>query len=128
MIGSVLETEWGAFRFNVFYLCGIIGTVIGGFITGFATNYYLNMSLFFAFALYYPEFEVRLFFAIPVKIKYLAIADLILFAYDLVVTSWSNKAAIVIALANVLLFFWPNLISEVKRIKRNRDIKKRFRY
>lgn len=128
LIGSVLETEWGAFRFNVFYLCGIIGTIISGFITGYATNYYLNMSLFFAFALYYPEFEVRLFFAIPVKIKYLAIADLILFAFDLVVASWSNKAAIVIALANVLLFFWPNLISEVKRIKRNRDIKKRFRY
>ena len=128
LIGSVLETEWGAFKFNVFYLCGIIGTIASGFITGYATNYYLNMSLFFAFALYYPEFEVRLFFAIPVKIKYLAIADLILFAFDLVIMPWPYKAAIVIALANVLLFFWQNLISEIKRIKRNRDIKKRFRY
>ena len=72
MIGSVLETEWGAFKFNVFYLCGIIGTIAAGFITGYATNYYLNMSLFLAFALLYPEFELRLFFAIPVKIKYLA--------------------------------------------------------
>lgn len=128
LIGSVMETEWGAFKFNVFYLCGIIGTIISGFITGYATNYYLNMSLFFAFALMYPEFELRLFFIIPIKIKYLAFADLVLFILALISMPWAYKAAIVIALANIILFFWPNLISEIKRIKRNRDIKKRFRY
>ncbi len=128
MIGSVLETEWGAFKFNAFYLCGIIGTIASGFITGYATNYYLNMSLFFAFALLYPEFELRLFFVIPVKIKYLAFADLVLFVLALILLPWPHKAAIVIALANVLLFFGGNLISEIKRIKRNRDIKKRFKY
>lgn len=127
MIGSVLETEWGAFKFNVFYLCGIIGTIAAGFITGYATNYYLNMSLFLAFALLYPEFELRLFFAIPVKIKYLAFVDLVLFVIDLITLPWAYKAAIIVSLANVMLFFGGNLISEIKRIKRNRDIKKRFR-
>ena len=127
MIGSVLETEWGAFKFNVFYLCGIIGTIAAGFITGYATNYYLNMSLFLAFALLYPEFELRLLFAIPVKIKYLAFVDLVLFVIDLITLPWAYKAAIIVSLANVMLFFGGNLISEIKRIKRNRDIKKRFR-
>ena len=30
LIGSGLEREWGSFRFNVFYLCGAIGTIISG--------------------------------------------------------------------------------------------------
>ena len=127
MIGSALESEWGAFRFNVFYLTGMLGTVACGFITGFATNYYLNMSLFLAFAALYPEFELRLFFAIPVKIKYFAFVDLVLFALDLIYNPWYYRAAIIIALANVLLFFWKDVWSEFKRIKRNREIKKRFK-
>ena len=41
LIGSALENQWGAFRFNVFYLCGMLGTIIVGFITGYALNNYL---------------------------------------------------------------------------------------
>ena len=50
LIGSSLEQQWGAFRFNVYYFIGVIATVIGGFITGSAVNTFLNLSLFFAFA------------------------------------------------------------------------------
>ena len=85
------------------------------------------MSLFLAFAALYPEFELRLFFAIPVKIKYFAFVDLVLFALDLIYNPWHYRAAIIIALANVLLFFWKDVWSEFKRIKRNREIKKRFK-
>ena len=35
LIGSGLEREWGSFRFNVFYLCGAIGTILSGLITGY---------------------------------------------------------------------------------------------
>ncbi len=75
LIGTALEREWGSFWFDVYYFCGAIGTVIAGFITGSATNYYLNMSLFFAFAALYPNFQVLLFFFIPIKIKWLAYVD-----------------------------------------------------
>ena len=51
LIGMSLENQWGSFRFNVYYLCGMAGTVLAGIITGYATNYYLNLSLFLAFAL-----------------------------------------------------------------------------
>lgn len=82
LIGSSLENQWGAFRFNVFYLCGVIGTMLFGFITGYATNYYLNLSLFFAFALIFPDFQLMLFFILPVKVKYLALLDAIGFFLD----------------------------------------------
>ncbi len=127
LIGSTLEGEWGAFRFNLFYLCGIIGTVICGFIMGYATNFYLNMSLFFAFALMYPDFELYLFFVIPVKIKYLAFADLLLYIHALIWLPWSFKVAALAALANIALFFFDDISMNIKRLKRNHEMKKRFR-
>ena len=127
LIGSALEERWGAFKFNLFYLCGMLGTILAGFIMGYATNYYLNMSLFFAFALIYPEFEVMLFFILPVKVKYLAFADLVLFAYSFAVSSWAIRVAIVVALLNVVLFFYSDFIYLIRRAKQNHDLKKRFR-
>ena len=73
LIGSAIERSWGTFRFNLYYLCGIIGAIISGLITGYATNDYLNMSLL-AFAFFYPEFEVLLFFILPVKLSGLHIS------------------------------------------------------
>ena len=127
MIGTVLEREWGAFRFNVFYIAGIIGTIIGGFITGYASNFYLNMSLFFAFALLYPEFELMLFFVIPVKIKYLAFADLLLYIYSIFVLPVSYKIAAIVSLVNVAIFFWDDFVGEIKRLKRNHELRSRFK-
>ena len=34
LVGSNLEHEWGALKFNVFYLLGAVGTAAAGFITG----------------------------------------------------------------------------------------------
>ena len=127
MMGSALENEWGAFRFNIFYLCGIVGTIIAGLIAGSVTNLYLNLSLFFAFALFYPEFELMLFFVLPVKIKYLAIADLVLFGYSFAVGSMADRVAILVAFSNIALFFGADFIAQIKKWKRNRDIKKRFK-
>ena len=36
-------------------------------------SYYINLSLFFAFAMLYPDFQVLLFFIIPIKMKYMAL-------------------------------------------------------
>ena len=48
------------------------------------TTYYLNMSLFFAFACVYPDMELLLFFIIPIKIKWLAILDGVYFALTII--------------------------------------------
>lgn len=127
IIGSTLEREWGAFKFNLFYFCGMLGIIIAGFITGYSTNYYLNMSLFFAFALLYPDFELYLFFILPIKIKYLAFADLLLFCYSFIISSWADRAAIVMSLINVAIFFFGDFKSMLLRAKYNYEMKKRFK-
>ncbi len=119
IMGSALEHEWGAYHFNLFYLFGIIGALIAGFITGYATNSYLNMSLFLAFALYYPNFQLYLFFFIPIKIKWLAWLDFVFLAIAFVLDGWGGRLAIIFSLINVILFFWRDMIAECKRLGMN---------
>jgi len=118
LMGSAMESEWGSFKFDVFYLCGVFGTVLAGMFTGYATNNYLNMSLFLAFALLFPEFKVNLFFVLPVKVKYLAYLDAAFLLYLLIVASWQGKIALLVALVNIALFFWQDFFDGTKRIIR----------
>ncbi|MBO7297832.1 MAG: rhomboid family intramembrane serine protease [Clostridia bacterium] len=106
LIGNSLENEWGSFRFNIFYLCGVLGAVASGFITEYATNYYLNLSLFLAFAILYPDFSVLLFYILPIKVKWLAIVDLVLLVVLAIFSSWIERIALIVALLNIALFFW----------------------
>lgn len=115
LLGNALESEWGSFRFNVFYLCGIIGTILAAVITGYGTNHFLNLSLFLAFAALYPDFELLLFFFIPIKVKYLALIDLVYYAGALVFGTWSSRAAIVMSLLNVVLFFGGDFLRGLKQ-------------
>ncbi len=87
-IGTNLERVWGAFRFNVYFFMGVIFHIIAAFGAYFIfdtvmtfSTYYLNLSLFLAFACVYPDMELLLFFIIPVKMKWLGIFDGVFFAY-----------------------------------------------
>lgn len=127
MIGTGLENQWGAFKFNVYYFCGAMGTILAGLITGHATNQYLNLSLFLAFALMYPNFELLLFFVLPVKMKYLAILDAAGLAVMLILESWPGKVALLVAVANVLLFFWRDFYDVIHDFRRRRQFQKNMR-
>ena len=87
-IGSTLEREWGSGRFTIYYLMGMLLTVVYGFATYFVTGRsylmtanYINLSMFFAFATLFPDNRVLLFYFIPIKIKWLAVVDALYFVY-----------------------------------------------
>ena len=124
-LGSALERSWGTFRFNVYIFGGMLFTVIGAFIlygiyaaagTGsletislissltFTTNY-INLTIFLAFAVMYPEMQILLFFIIPVKMKWMAVVYAVLIAINLILTSWGGRIAIVMSILNFLIFF-----------------------
>ncbi len=127
MIGEALEREWGAAKFNLFYLTGILGTIAAGLITGFATNHYLNLSLFFAFAILFPEFELRLFLVLPVKVKWLAYLNAAYFAYMLIVSRWPQKIALLVSVINIILFFQNDVRNRIANQKRRREWRDQFR-
>lgn len=125
-LGSILERQWGAFRYNIYIFSGIFFSVIGAFIlymyyavingvdpnmaglyisTGFSTAY-INMSIFLAFAAMFPDMQMLLFFIIPIKIKWLAYIDVAMMIYEFIFSSMADRIAIVMSLLNFILFFF----------------------
>lgn len=127
LMGSTLEREWGAVKFNLFYFCGAALTILSGFITGGAVNHFLNMSLFFAYAILYPDFQLMLFFVLPIKIKWLAVADAVYFVYMFAIGSWQIRGCILACFVTLLIFFGGELIERIRRAKRRAEWKRNFR-
>lgn len=127
MIGSALEAQWGAFRFNLYYLTGILGSILAALITGYSTNTYLNLSLYLAFAILYPNFQLMLFFVIPVKVKYLALLSVAFYVYMLIVGDLSVKITIILSLINVILFFGGDIVTRIRQDSRYWKTRYQFR-
>lgn len=116
LIGTALENRWGSRRFNLYYLIGILGADLGGMLTGYGTSHYLNLSLFLAFACLYPDFEILLFFVLPVKIKYIAYLDAAYLAYRLFFLSWAGRGSVLLSFLPFFLFFGEDLFFRAKRL------------
>ena len=123
-MGSMLEQYWGTPHFNIYILIGWGFTVLFGFavylITGVSmpiTGYYLYMSMFFAVATLFPDTQVLLFMIIPIKMKWLAIADAALFAFDIVTgfAVFPLNLLPLVALLNYLVFFGAELWRKIPR-------------
>ena len=118
-IGNALERQWGTARFTVFYGLGVVLNIIVGFVMGSTSMYYINMSMFFAFATLYPEMQVLLMGILPLKVKWLAWIEAALFAYDvffsLASRQWVTAVLPLVALLNYFIFFWDDLMGTVRR-------------
>jgi membrane associated rhomboid family serine protease len=111
LVGQNLENEWGAFKLNVYYLLGALGTTAAAWITHEAQgNFWLNTSLFFAFATIFPNYEIFIFFIIPIRVKWLGLLTAGLVGFYVFVGDVGVKAAIAVALVNYLLFFGGHLV------------------
>ena len=118
-LGNTLESYWGAFRYNVYIFSGILFTVIGAFIvngliggiTGFGSlysTYYINMSIFLACASIMPDYQLLLYGIIPIKMKWLAVLDVVLLAVDAVQGGLIIRIVIIASLLNFIIFFFCN--------------------
>ena len=122
-LGTMLENQWGSRRFNPYYLIGIIGADIGGMILGYNTNYYLNLSLFLAFACLYPDQQIMLFFILPIRVRYLGYIDAAYLIYLLIISSWPARICLAVSLLPFILFFGKTAYLmaryDIRRLKRS---------
>lgn len=152
-LGSHVENLIGTFKFNLFYLGGVVMmdlfamlfcptemVLIGGMLfppeafSFFYSNmaYYLHLSMVLAFSTTYPDAQFLMFFVIPVKAWILALVDLVLIAIDVFnmcypVLLFPHCLFPLIGLLNYFLFFGPemhNLIPLTLKAKfRRRNLK-----
>ena len=111
-IGNALEDQWGAAKFTIYYASGVVLTAVYGIVMWLLTGVsyglsidYVNLSMFFAFATLFPDMQVLLFFIIPIKIKWLAIVDAVLFAMGILGGRFPMNLLPLVALLNYFLFF-----------------------
>jgi membrane associated rhomboid family serine protease len=113
-IGSSLEAQWGSFRFDVFYLLAAVATIASSLLFGAVTNFYINQSLLLAFATEFPDYEIRLFLVLPLKMKWLGVLEAAFLLYQLAVGGAAERAGIVVAMSAFLLFCGPALVERFR--------------
>jgi hypothetical protein len=120
LMGSALERFWGTFRFNLFVLLGSALTVGLSFLTPDrpVSNAFLAGSVFLAFAHLNPDFELALFFILPVKIKWLALGTWFVYGYEFIMGGSSGRLQIVAAVGNYLIFFGRDIASNTRYRRR----------
>jgi hypothetical protein len=127
LIGSSLENEWGSFKFNLYYLIGVLGTIAGAFLGGAGTAEYLNLSLIFAFAFLFPNYELMLFFFIPVKIKYLAIVYAALLVLNFSFSPLYGLITVLGSALNFIIFFWKDVYYKLRFRQKAQKNKQEFK-
>ena len=126
-IGEGLERAWGPFRLTLYFVVGMIGTTIAAFFFGSNfSNGMLISSLFFAFARFYPDQVIYIFFILPVKIKWLAWVFAAFLLVGFVLNSNSYRAALIAAFANYFIFFGPEIIHQTRHRHEVSTRRKRF--
>ena len=125
MIGTTLEREWGTAKFTLYYLSGVVLTVLVAVVSSLLSGHdvammgteYVNLSLFFAFAMLYPDTRFLLFLIIPVKVKWLAWLDAAFFAWavlqNVLALDLAGALLPVVALLNFFVFFWTRITDEI---------------
>ena len=154
-LGTRLELEWGVWRYNVYLFTGLLLTIVGAFLSmgiymlmpgmndvvlsllcsngsWFFSTYYVNMSIFLAAALTFPESQVLLMMVIPVKMKWLGILYGAVLVLDMIEAipsgNWLRVAAIGSSLLNFLIFYLKGRVSlSPKQIKRRVEFRQDIR-
>ena len=152
-LGKAMENAWGTFRFNLFYLSGIVlmdvfAMAVGGIpvnIDGYGFDLsmlyvdmgsYLNLSLFLGYATLYPDAHFLLFFVIPVKAWIFALLDLVLTLSDVLsmtfpVNLFPHNLFPLVAILNYFLFFGKDVLNVIPiswRMNFRRLFKKKQKY
>jgi len=134
-LGRAIENSWGTFRFNLYYLSGVVlmdlfAMFFGGILIPSGTNlydfsslysgmgYYLNLTLFLGYATLYPDTQFLLFFIIPVKAWIFALLDLVLTLYEVFSMTFPlfcfpHNLFPLVAILNYLLFFGKDVLNVI---------------
>ena len=127
-IGTALEREWGDFRYTVYLLSGMLGTVLACLLTGVTgSTYCLSLSLLLAFAMLYPEVQVLLFFVIPVKVKYFGLFAGALWVFSFLSAPMLGKVNYLLGMLGFVVFFGPQACRSVRAWVRREQWKRKNR-
>lgn len=111
-LGTTLERVWGTFRFNLYFFSGILFHIIAAFAIYFLmgvsvplTPFYLNNSLFLAFAATFPQMQFYLYGLLPIRAYWLGIFIGAEFLYEFLFGGLIARICVGLAMLNFVIFF-----------------------
>ena len=151
-LGTSLERTWGTYRYNVYIFSGMLFTIIGSFlmmgycylvrpadmvaygpsvffsaVSPLFSTYYVNMSIFLAFAATFPEVQVLLMFIIPIKVKVLGIIYGVMLIANFIQGSAYSRFAMAASLFNFVVFWITSknhIHMSLKQVKRRQEYRR----
>lgn len=155
-IGTTLERTWGTYRYNVYIFSGMLFTIIGSFLmmgcsylfmkeemvsaggaelffragSLYFSTFYINMSIFLAFAATFPDVSVMLMFIIPIKVKWLGVIYAVMLLFSFLQGGFFAKFVILSSLFNFIVFFFTSrnmMHLNPKQIHRRQEFKRDIR-
>lgn len=113
---NTLESHWGTVKLNLYIFTGWMLTTTAAFLlpAGFAVSYYALFASFLAFAFIAPELEMMVFFVLPVKVKWLALAQWLWYAIDFSRGPFGIRVSIGAAVATFVIFFGREIVQRVR--------------
>ena len=138
---SLVEQVMGEFEYNLYFfgsfIIGELGAIVFYLLTGINMPFmplYTQFSVFMAFAVLFPDASVLLMFALPIKAKYFAMIELLIYAFQLIRGSLYTKVSIIAAIIPVVLFFilmynrrGGNIINDIKAEIRHKQRQKEWK-
>jgi len=124
LMGTALEHFWGTFRYNVFLVLGYVATVAVSFAVPDqpASNAFMQGSVFLAFAFLNPDFELYLFFILPVKIKWFALVTWIGYGLLVLFGDGLTRLLVLASVCNFLVFFAKDILVRIQTGRRRMAI------
>ena len=126
---NLIESEWGDFKTTLYVLVSLVLTIVFSFVFGYPVTQVSDFTstLFLAAAALYPNFEIRMYFVIPVKMKYLGWLALAFVGLRLIQGGWIDRLFLITIYSNYLVFFGPMVASRIKDWNRRRNYKAKLR-
>ena len=126
-LGDGLERAMGPVKLTFFYASGVILCTAISFIFGLTgeggvhlgrANTFLNLSLLLAYATVYPNFQVLVFFFLPMRISWLALVSALLMIFSSLGQPPVVAATLGVAFLNYILFFGGELRAHLAAARR----------
>ena len=101
-----------------------------GYVAMLFSTYYINMSIFLAYAATFPDAQVLLMFIIPIRVKWLGVIYAVMLVFQFLGTNVFEKFAIGASLLNFVVFFLTSrsmMHLNPKQIHRRQEFKRDVR-
>jgi hypothetical protein len=121
-----IEEEWGEYRTTLYVLVAVLLTIAFSFVFNvpITSMVELQSTMFLAAATIAPEYQILLFFVIPVKLKWLAWVSAAYIVWALIFGTWLGRLYLLTMYANYLLFFGPYFAGRLKAFQRRRKFQR----